>query len=208
MIKTSQNKTVGYNTKTGTTEKIKTDGISARERSAAMAFVKKNSGNTAEFDASASVYNSFVELLSAGVRSKMSSIVDADDGSGGTSDANNQEHGGQIREIRDEAGKPTGNTEVVQSPSSPVSDPTNNSAVTITHTIDVRTKSLFHSHPSGAKENSSFVQGPSVQDINGATDKKGNPIANYQFGMSKSAGQKVYIYSTNGVKAILPKSAW
>ena len=58
---------------------------------------------------------------------------------------------------------------------------------------------------SGANGSSSFVQGPSVTDIRGATDKNGNSTVNYQFGMGN---QNVYIYSTNGVKAIIDKNAW
>ena len=177
---------MGYNTTTGTTENIKTDGISNKDSKAAKEFVKTNSGNTASFDGNASVYDKFVELPSKAIRDKMKAIVDADNGAGGTTAANNQEHGGQIREVRDNLGKPTGETEVIQSPSSPVNDPAKGGAISIEHTIDVRTRSLFHSHPSGTNGSSSFVQGPSVQDINGATNTKGNPTINYQFGMSQS----------------------
>jgi len=208
VIKTTQKNTQGYNATVGTTEPIKTDGISNKESKAAKEFVKNNSGNAAAFDGNASVYDKFVELPSKAVRDNMEAIVDADNGAGGTASANNQEHGGQLREVRDNTGKPTGETEVIQSPSSPVNDPAKGGAISIEHAIDVRTKFLFHSHPSGTNGSSSFVQGPSVQDVNGATDKRGNPTTNYQFGMSQSQKQKVYIYSTNGVKAILPKSAW
>lgn len=208
VIKTTQKSTEGYDATTGTTEKIKTNGISNKDSKAAKDFVKSNSGNTAAFDGNASVYDKFVELPSKAIRDKMEAIVNADNGTGGTTAANNQEHGGQLREVRDNLGKPTGETEVIQSPSSSVNDPAKGGATSIEHTIDVRTKFLFHSHPSGTNGGSSFVQAPSVQDVNGATDKRGNPTTNYQFGMSQSQGQKVYIYSTNGVKAILPKSAW
>jgi hypothetical protein len=41
-----------------------------------------------------------------------------------------------------------------------------------------------------------------------ACAERGNSVNNYEFGMSKSSGQKVYIYSTGGTKAILDKNAW
>lgn len=206
VIKTSQSSTLGYNTNTENTEIIKTDGISKQESNAIREFVRTNSGKTSAFDVNATVYDKFVELPSKEIRDEMAAIVNADSGAGGTTPSNNQEHGGQLREVRDELGQPTGKTEVVRFPSSSTND--KEGAISVEYPIDVRTKFLFHSHPSGNKDNSFFVQGPSVQDVNGATDRKGNPITNYQFGMSQSQGQKVYIYSTNGVKAILQKSAW
>jgi len=205
-MKTTQKTTEAFNSTTGTTEKVNTDGISKKDSKDAKDFVKANSGNTAAFNGNASVYDKFVELPSQEIRDKMEAVVDADNGQGGTTATNNQEHGGQIREVRDNTGAPTGEREVVQATSGPVTDPAKSGSTGIEYNVDVRTQSRFHSHPSGANNGSSFVQGPSVQDINGATRGKANiPITNYVFGMSD---QKVYIYSTNGVQAIVPKKAW
>lgn len=140
----------------------------------------------------------------------MEEIVDADDGTGGTRPANNQEHGGQIREVYDDDGNPTGVLEVIPSDSSPVKSPIAGQTIAITHKIDIRTRATFHGHSSGTKDGIIYVQTPSTGDFSSATDARGNPYNNYQFGMSKtiSGGQKVYVHSTNGVKAVINKSAW
>ncbi len=205
VVKTSEKTTEGYNTDTNKTENVKTDGISKNESKDAKAFVMTNSGNKSAFEGNPSIYKNFVELPNQSTRDQIEAIVDTDNGKGGTLGANNQEHGGQIREVRNNDGSKTGKSEVVQSPSSPIKDPAKGGGISIEHTIDSRTTSLFHGHPSGTNGSSKFVQGPSVQDIQGATDKKGNPINCYQFGMGN---QKVYIYSTKGVQAIIDKKGW
>jgi RHS repeat-associated protein len=205
-IKTTQKSTTAFNAETGEKEEVKTDGISKKDSKGAKDFVKTNSGNTAAFDGNASMYDKFVELPTKEIRDKMETVVDADNGKGGTTAANNQEHGGQVREVRDNTGKPTGEKEVVQATSGTVTDPSKGGSTGIGYNVDARTQSRFHSHPSGTNNGGSFVQGPSVQDIGGATRGKANtPTTNYVFGMSD---QKVYIYSTNGVQAIVPKKAW
>ncbi len=198
VIKTSEKTTSGYNPATGKSDKINTDGISKKDGQNAKSFVTKNSGNTAAFDGNAGVYDNFQELPSKTLRTAMAAIVDADDGTGGTAPANNQEHDGRADEERDYSGTPTGETNVYQSPNGPVNDPAKGGEIPIEHTITVKTKFWFHDHPSGTNGSSSFVQGPSVTDIHGASktvNKKEVPVVNYLFSMSKSSGQNVYIYS-------------
>jgi hypothetical protein len=64
----------------------------------------------------------------------------------------------------------------------------------------------FHSHPSGAKGVSSFIQGTSQTDVEALTDlqKKGKiPMTGYVFGMN-ARSHMIYIYDSAGIKATLP----
>ena len=184
-------------------------GVSKDKVKSTVNFIKQhNKSNTQEEIASAQwVYDNCVMIEpSASNRQSMTDHVKQDNGNGGSDANNNREHGGYIN-----------NGVVVFEPSGEVADPTKNTSVSISITSGYPS---FHSHPSGTKPSSSpssprgfqsystttlsgvptdnrgFIQVPSSDDINNA----GNHIC-YVFAM---ADQKVYIYNSNGVQAVIP----
>ena len=184
-------------------------GVSKDKVKSTVNFIKQhNKSNTQEEIASAQwVYDNCVMIEpSASNRQSMTDHVKQDNGNGGSDANNNREHGGYIN-----------NGVVVFEPSGEVADPTKNTSVSISITSGYPS---FHSHPSGTKPSSSpssprgfqsystttlsgvptdnrgFIQVPSLDDINNA----GNHIC-YVFAM---ADQKVYIYNSNGVQAVIP----
>ena len=177
-------------------------GLSKKEQKSTIKFIENNSGNVDAFRNSSIAYDNSIEIEGSEInRQAMVNIVMKDDGKGGTSDANNREYGGYIK-----------NGAVIEENPGPVSN---------LH-IDDRAQisleegfSTFHSHPSGTlsiyterkdnntikmRDNSkitkSFVQSPSRQDVNAAGNQ-----THYVFGRSDN---KVYIYNRNGVQAVIP----
>ena len=181
-------------------------GLSKKQAKAAKSFVQSNSGNTSAFDANPSIYDSFTEIEgSSEARQAMVDIVNADNGRGGTSDANNREHGGGIM--------PDGQV-VAGSPG----DKSNPHYGAKSGTYPKGAKTTFHSHPSGtvttggsdpdpfstgatiggATSTTGYRQAPSPQDILNA----GSGVR-YVFG--RASGGTVYIYNNQGVRATIPQ---
>lgn len=127
-----------------------------------------------------------VEVGSTKTMEKMTEVVSKDDGNGGTKAANNQEHGGFVKDGKVTAAK-----------SGPVGDPTKGQNASIKGDVD------FHSHPSGDKRvtggTAMWIQPPSRTDIKTATGK------DYVFAMKEGT---VYIYTNKGVVATLPISTF
>jgi hypothetical protein len=182
---------------------VEAAGLSKKDQKATVDFIKKNSGNTEAFQNNGIAYtNSIAIESSADNRQSMVDIVSADNGKGGTADANNREYGGYIKN----------GTVVAETPGA-VSKLGTDKRAEISLTTGVPT---FHSHPSatlvvGSNPNSgigatvsmggsttthSFVQSPSPQDITNASSH-----TNYVFGRSDG---KVYVYTSNGVQAVIP----
>ena len=185
-------------------------GISNKDRKATEKFITENSGNTSAFQSNSTAYDNSIEIAgSAGTRQGMVDIVNQDNGKGGTSDANNREYGGRIKN----------DGTVVESPMGPVRDPATdpNASISIT---SYGNQSTFHSHPSGSKTDSSTsnnISGSSSATLGGTTttsswgnapSNQGGDIqnsgtaTNYVF--SRSNGT-VYIYNNTGVKATIPQ---
>ncbi|WP_089753715.1 hypothetical protein [Chryseobacterium soldanellicola] len=177
-------------------------GISKSEAKETEKFIKANSGNTAAFESNNIAYENSSEIEgSQETRQSMVDIVSKDTGNGGTSDANNREYGGIIRD-----GK------VTESPAGPVGNPQTDSEASIIHPDVRNSDKTFHSHPSGQIVQGSGASGgtqlggtstidswgkaPSAYDISNA---KGT---NYVF--SRSDGT-VYIFNKSGVTATIPQ---
>jgi hypothetical protein len=193
--------------------KAPSSGISKNIQKTTEQFIKDNSGNTSAFESNNIAYTNCVEIEGSSTsRQAMVDIVNQDDGTGGTSDANNREYGGHIRS----------DGTVVQASPGPVSDPTvnNDANIEINH---LETQSTFHSHPSGTKSvsstgNSNF--GGASTTLGGSTtsgsfqqapSNKPGDIANsgskvnYVFGRGNGV---VYIYNNTGVIATVPQSSF
>ncbi len=112
-------------------------------------------------------------------RQKMVDIVNQDDGTGGTSDANNREYGGRV----------TKTGVVVPSTPGAVANPKSG----LDATVDITSwpgQSTFHSHQSGTNETSSYKQAPSNK-VNGDINTFGEGT-HYVF----ARGEKtVYIFN-------------
>ncbi|MCE7057201.1 hypothetical protein LZF95_21145 [Algoriphagus sp. AGSA1] len=174
-------------------------GISKSDAKATANFIKKNSGNTEAFQNNSTAYDNSVEIIGdAGTRQGMVNIVNQDNGRGGTSDANNREYGGVVR-----------NGAVIESPMGPVGNPKTDLSASVTHP-DVMTGDItFHSHPSGQ-----IVEGPGSGTIGGTTttykwgrapsghDVRGASGNEYVFSRGNGA---VYIYNKSGVVATIPQ---
>ena len=166
-------------------------GLSNKEQKTTVDFIKKNSGNTEAFQKNPIAYNNSIEIEgSARKRQLMVNIVMADNGQGGTSDANNREYGGYI----------TSTGDVIEESPGPVMKP--GYAYILLNNGD--NTSTFHSHPSGELYNyeagietiSFHVQHPSQTDIDDA--KNGT---HYVFGRRN---KNVYVYTRNGIQAVIP----
>ncbi|MFC4163905.1 RHS repeat-associated core domain-containing protein [Epilithonimonas zeae] len=185
-------------------------GISNSDRRATESFITSNSGNTSAFASNGIAYNNSVEIAgSADTRQGMVDIVNQDDGRGGTSDANNREYGGRIKN----------DGTVVESPAGPVRDPATDPNANISITT-YGNQSKFHSHPSGSKTestaggNNNFGSsttlggttttsswGNAPSNVGGDIQNSGT-ATNYVF--SRSNGT-VYIYNNTGVMATVPQ---
>lgn len=186
-------------------ETVQGAGLSKSALKAAIDFVEKNSGNTEAFDRNPAIYDSFTEIEgNSSTREAMVKIVSADNGEGGTSDANNREYSGGIM----------ADGSVVASPAGPVSTP---KAGAETGLYPPGTVTRFHSHPSGTQTTGGVVLdpfggNPSMGDVNITTyrqspsrldvEKSGSSVR-YVFAMGKGI---VYIYNNQGVRATVPLS--
>lgn len=181
-------------------------GISKQTAKDTESFIKANSGNTSAFQSNNIAYQNSTEIVgNSETRQAMVNSVSGDNGKGGTSDANNREYGGIIRD-----GK------VIQSPMGLVGNPKTDVDARINYPGIKSSDAKFHSHPSGdiiertgggGSGNSlsskkeittttySWGKAPSAHDIKNAQG------TNYVF--SKSNG-KVYIYNRSGVTATIP----
>ena len=177
-------------------DKVDGAGLSKKEQKSTIDFIKTNSGNVEAFRNNEIAYSNSIAIEgSAETRQSMVNVVSADNGKGGTLDANNREYGGSI-----ESG-----AVIVANPGE-IANPTSQSSANIVLPTEVST---FHSHPSGTvvtsppagtiggtKTTSSFNQFPSSIDVGVAG---GN--THYVFGR---ANNKVYVYTSKGVQAVIP----
>ena len=124
---------------------------------------------------------------------QMETVVDKDNGKGGTTPENNREYGGLIFKGKVIEGKP-----------GPVTDPSAGINASISSYMNID----FHSHPSGTKRvnlpggrkgTAQFTQAASKRDITIATG------VDYVYGMQDPT---IYIYDKTGVVATLPKSTF
>ena len=180
--------------------RIPGSGISKKEITATVRFIKKNSGYAKAFQESNIAYSNSIQIESSeSNREQMVSIISKDNGKGGEPTSNNMEYGGYIS-----------NGNVVEVESGLLSNPKTQSMATIMLPSD---KSTFHSHPSGtiienrssstntinvktAQIIYSFSQCPSTIDINNA-----GQFTHYVFGRSDS---NVYVYTSAGIQAVIP----
>jgi RHS repeat-associated protein len=178
VVKTTKTTTDLYG-KDNYTEKGKSVPISSEEAEKTETEIKN--GNFG-----ANVMKNVVEIGSTKAMEKMTEVVSKDDGNGGDKAANNQEHGGFVK-----------NGEVSEAKSGPVGDPTKGKKASIKGDVD------FHSHPSGDKKvpggTAMWTQPPSGTDIQTATGK------DYVFAMKDGT---VYIYTNKGVVATIPISTF
>jgi len=169
-------------------------GITKEQAIATEKFITDNSGNTAAFQNNNIAYTNSVEIVgSSESRQKMVDIVNKDDGTGGTSDANNREYGGRV----------TKTGVVVEATPGGVQSPKAGFNTGTDATIDITTwpgQSSFHSHQSGTIETFKYNQAPS-NTINGDTNTFSEGT-HYVF----ARGEKtVYIYNGTGVIATIPQ---
>lgn len=132
----------------------------------------------------------------------MKKNVNKDNGKGGTSNENNREYGGIVR-----------NGTVKESPAGEVGNPQSNTNVSIEHPDVKPGDILFHSHPSGqvvVQENAganvvkssstsitySWQAAPSKHDVNNTSG------IGYVFARSNKT---VYVYNSSGVLATIPQ---
>lgn len=184
---------------------VKSAGITKDVAKETEKFIKANSGNTDAFASNNIAYTNSVEIEgSSANRQSMVDIVSKDKGSGGTSDANNREYGGVIR-----------NGSIVESPAGPVGNPKTDTQATITHPNVKKSDNLFHSHPSGQ-----IIEGPGGSGVSSGTTLGGttstygwgkapstHDVSNAQgtgYVFSRSNGT-VYIYNSSGVTATIPQ---
>ena len=147
-----------------------------------------------------------MEIISdKAIRKQMVDIVNQDSGTGGTSDENNREYGGVVRD-----------NEVKESPKGPVGNPLADDQVHIDHPDTKTGDVVFHSHPSGragdinietgattdvmkTTRNGRWGQEPSLEDINNAS---GN-----EYVFARGSG-KIYIYNKSGIVATMPHKSF
>ncbi|HCN48440.1 MAG TPA: sugar-binding protein [Chryseobacterium sp.] len=177
-------------------------GITKDQAKETEKFIKDNSGNTPAFDSNNIAYSNSVEIEgSPANRQSIINIVNNDTGSGGTSDANNREYGGIIR-----------NGNVIESPAGPVGNPKTSTEATITHPDVKKSDITFHSHPSGQIIEGSG--GGSGVTVGGTTTTYGWGKAPSSYDISNARGTgyvfsrnngTVYIFNRSGVTATIPQ---
>ena len=179
VIKTTKSTTALYGSGPKS-EKGNSNPISAKDAAETEKKIKAG-----QFDNS--VMKNVVEIESMSVLKQMKTEVSKDNGTGGTSAANNTEYGGLVFK----------HISIIPAKPGPASDPSKNQNASISSTLDL----TFHSHPSGAKKTklgtALWVQPPSHTDISTA---KGTQ---YVFGMRD---KRLYIYNSSGVIATVPQS--
>lgn len=176
-------------------------GITKKEANKTEKFIKDNSGNTDAFKSNSIAYDNSVEIVSqASSRQAMVNEVNKDDGTGGTSDANNREYMGRV----------TIKGIVVTSPPGPVANPLNQQDATAPASI-LPNMSYFHSHQSGSitlEGGGTVNKKLNTLGYKQAPSYKGGDIEvygsgpNYEF----ARGEKiVYIFNNTGVLATIPQ---
>lgn len=190
VIKTTEKKFTSQNTE------VAGAGLSKKRQKATIGFIKANSGNSDAFSKNSIAYDNSIEIEgNVANRQKMVDIVSSDNGSGGTSDANNREYGGYIED-----------GEVKAVDSGPVCYPSEYTQATINLPCG---KSTFHSHPSGTfkrvlligtisrtVDEPAYIQPTSSLDIQNA----GHHV-HYVFGRGNGM---VYIYNSSAIQAVIP----
>ena len=185
VIKTTEKKFTSQNTE------VAGAGLSKKRQKATIGFIKANSGNSDAFSKNSIAYDNSIEIEgNVANRQKMVDIVSSDNGSGGTSDANNREYGGYIED-----------GEVKAVDSGPVCYPSEYTQATINLPCG---KSTFHSHPSGTfkrvlligtisrtVDEPAYIQPTSSLDIQNA----GHHV-HYVFGRGNGM---VYIYNSSAI---------
>jgi hypothetical protein len=183
-------------------------GLSKGDAKSAKNFVKSNSGNTDAFNSNPSIYDSFTEIEGSGqARQAMVDIVNADNGKGGTSDANNREYSGGIM--------PDG--QVVAGSPGDVSTPLKGAK---SGSYPNGANKTFHSHPSGTVTSAGSSSDPfsTGATIGGAISTTGyrqspsrvdisNSGSGIRYGFGRGSGT-VYIYNNQGVRATLPQRSF
>lgn len=165
--------------------------------------------NEAAFDSNPTIYDNFAELPTSEERTAMKETVAADDGTGGSTDANDREYGGQTRNVDDGAGNLTGVTENIAYDPGGVMQKGTDVAVHISIVTDPKTKYTYHSHTSGTNTGGT-AQVPSVQDYQISERRVPGsqtfvPIKSFVVGKGDNT---VYMYSTNGVIATMDMSGF
>lgn len=176
-------------------------GISKEAAEKTEAFIKNNDGNTEAFKKDDIAYKNSIEIIGDPiVRQEMVNIIKKDNGSGGTSDANNREYGGIVRD-----GK------VIESKPGAVGNPQNNLNVSIEHSGVKNRDLLFHSHPIGY-----IVEGSGNKNVVGSGSSVGELTTTYYWRQPTSqqdvsvgtqtteyvfgrGNGKVYIYNKSGI---------
>ena len=190
VIKTTEKKFTSQNAE------VAGAGLSKKRQKATIGFIKANSGNSDAFSKNSIAYDNSIEIEgNVANRQKMVDIVSSDNGSGGTSDANNREYGGYIED-----------GEVKAVDSGPVCYPSEYTQATINLPCG---KSTFHSHPSGTfkrvlligtisrtVDEPAYIQPTSSLDIQNA----GHHV-HYVFGRGNGM---VYIYNSSAIQAVIP----
>ena len=190
VIKTTEKKFTSQNAE------VAGAGLSKKRQKATIGFIKANSGNSDAFSKNSIAYDNSIEIEgNVANRQKMVDIVSSDNGSGGTSDANNREYGGYIED-----------GEVKAVDSGPVCYPSEYTQATINLPCG---KSTFHSHPSGTfkrvlligtisrtVDEPAYTQPTSSLDIQNA----GHHV-HYVFGRGNGM---VYIYNSSAIQAVIP----
>ena len=195
--------------------------FSSDDLKATLKFIKDNNGKAEAFTDGNIAYKNSVEAPIKASREKMVEIVSGkggDNGKGGDTAANNQEHGGSINSNGADG-------VVVKAKSGKVADPSKKDGAHITLPDAFIT---FHSHPSGTQEvedsgggsagvgrigpmrpePASFAQPPSQKDIDaagnpGPIDAGGRgPLAGTHYVFGRGDG-KVYVYNSTGVQAVI-----
>jgi RHS repeat-associated protein len=171
-------------------------GISKAGAKATESFIRQNSGNKDAFAANDIAYKNSVEIVGQPEsRQAMVNIVNKDDGTGGTSEANNSEYGGHITVD----GKKVIEARPTQ-PSTPTSD-----QVTEIQIPKAGDQPVFHSHQSGTlitysggtTTTSSYRQAPSLGDIGNSS-----AVPEYEFARGNKT---VYIFNMTGIIATIPQ---
>ena len=166
-------------------ESVPGAGLSKKDEKKAIKFIKNNSGNSQAFHDNNSIYDNFTQIESRPeVLSEMEKTASMDNGSGGISATNNQEHGGHIE-----------NGRFVQESSGEVNSPDADRYASISLYYG---DGKMHTHPSGSKIGANdlkyqYAQHPSMADLQNA----GGNI-NYVIGCRNNV---VYIYDHNVILA-------
>ena len=179
-------------TKTKFDSKAPVAGITEEQRITTEKFISENSGNTAAFESNGIAYQNSIEIEgNREYRQQMINAVSKDDGTGGTSDANNREYSGKVTKSRG----------VVEDTPGPPGDPSKGIDVTVPGGgMNVAIgQSQYHSHPSGTKGTYNWNQAPS-KVVDGDIPNSDATI-NYVFGRRDHI---VYVYNNTGIIATVP----